>query len=457
MQARTIVITGGGFSGSIVAAQLLRRSRTPTRVVLFERNGEPGGGVAYGAAGDGHLLNVPAGRMGAWPDAVDDFYRWVRTLVGFADVGPGEFLPRRIFEAYIRHCLREAQRRAGPDVVLEQRRAEVFDIEELSSGGARVFASDVKPVDADHVVLALGNLPGEYPLRKPLPFYHGPRYVHAPWSRGALDSIERDDEILLVGQGLTAVDIILSLEGRGHRGVIHALSRRGLRPLAHQACEPYPRFLEPTTEDLTIRGLLRRVRMEVRSAAARGIDWRGVVDSLRSNTQALWLRLPHEERARFLRHLRPYWEVHRHRIAPKAHQRLEALLAAGRVLQYAGRVEALVDEETHAAVTVRRRKTGELLSLRVAKVINCTGPRSDYTKYQHPLLVNLLARGLIDHDPLTLGLATTPEGEVLRYQGGPVGWLSTLGPPMRGVLWECSAVPEIRIQAEVLAQRLLCR
>jgi len=71
------------------------------------------------------------------------------------------------------------------------------------------------------------------------------------------------------------------------------------------------------------------------------------------------------------------------------------------------------------------------------------------------LLINLLARGLIDHDPLALGLNALPNGEVLRYRGGPSGWLFTIGPPLKGVLLESTAVIEIRVQAQALADRLL--
>jgi uncharacterized NAD(P)/FAD-binding protein YdhS len=193
----------------------------------------------------------------------------------------------------------------------------------------------------------------------------------------------------------------------------------------------------------------------VRTAAARGVDWRPVVDALRPRSQALWAALSWPERARFLRHLRPYWEVHRHRLAPQVAAAVDRLEAAGRVRFHAGRLELLRDVGGGAEAVFRRRGTGERVALRVARVINCTGPRSDYSKFQHPLLVNLLARGLIDHDPLALGIQALPTGEVLRYRADPIGWLFTLGAPLKGVLWESTAMPEIRVQALALAERLL--
>jgi uncharacterized NAD(P)/FAD-binding protein YdhS len=131
------------------------------------------------------------------------------------------------------------------------------------------------------------------------------------------------------------------------------------------------------------------------------------------------------------------------------------MVVAGRLKFYAGRLQVLEANSTAAQALFRRRGTIHCVSLNVAKVINCTGPRTDYSKYQHPLFIHLLARGLIDHDPLALGINALPTGEVLRYRGAPLGWLHTLGPPLKGVLWETTSVPEIRTQAKVLAERLL--
>lgn len=454
----TVAVIGGGFAGAMVAANLLRLARTPLRVLLFERHHEAGRGVAYGTSLPDHLLNVPAGRMGAWPDQVDHFLRWAEARAGQegvpARIAPADFLPRPLFGRYVGEVLADAERQAAPGVRLERVAGDVVDLEETDAP-ARLTLSDGRRYEAQRVVLALGNLPGEYPIRKPLPFYHGPRYVHQPWARGALAGIAPDADVLLVGAGLTAVDMILALRRGGHRGVIHALSRRGLRPLAHKPGAPYPDFLAGEPRPATVRGVVRRLRAEVRAAARAGADWRAVVDAIRPHTQALWQGFPPEEKARFMRHVRPFWEVLRHRIAPQVAAEVEAWAAAGSVRYHAGRLETLEETAEDARAVFRARGSAERRTLRVAKVINCTGPRTDYSKYQHPLLVNLLARGLIDHDPLALGIHALPDGTVLRYRGGPTGWLYTLGAPLKGLLWECTAVPELRVQARALALALL--
>jgi len=454
----TIAIIGGGVSGSLVAAQLLRQARSPARVLLFERMSDVGRGVAYGTTNREHLLNVPAARMSVLPDDAGHFLAWVQAKAGQpgypAQVVAGDYIPRWIFGDYVQAVLAEAQRRAAGGVVFEVIKGDVIDLE-TETGETRVRCGDGRSFGANQVVLALGNLPGEYPMRRSLPVYSSQRYVHVPWRAGALAGIPSGADVLVVGAGLTAVDVILELQAIGHKGTIHALSRRGLRPQVHETHAPYPAFFAQEPPPATMLGLWRRVRAEVRRAGRSGIDWRPVLDAMRAQTPAIWAALPWEERARFMRHVRPFWEVHRHRLAPGIAKNIEILRAAGRLRFYAGRLDKLQENADGVEARFRERGTLHRHALQVAKVINCTGPRSDYSKYQHPLLVNLLARGLIDHDPLALGLNALPDGTVLGYRAGPVGWLFTLGAPMKGVLWECSAVPEIRAQAHRLAARLL--
>ncbi len=452
------IIIGGGAGGCLVAAQWLRRAVAPARLILIERANAVGRGFAYGTSEPAHLLNVPAARMGAFPEEVDHFLRWAEARAGQpgfpASVAPDGYLPRSLYGRYLGEVLAAAQAGAAPGVEFERVQGEAVDVEECV-GGARVTLKDGRSFAGARVVLALGNLPGEYPIRRPLAFYHSPRYVHIPWENDALAGLRGDEDVLLVGAGLTAIDLIVRAEAIGHRGVIHALSRNGLRPLVHRLASPYPAFLADEPLPTSTRALVRRVRAEVRAAAARGIDWRPVVDALRSRSQAIWGALSWPERARFLRQVRPYWEVHRHRLAPPVAEAVGRLEAAGRVQFHAGRLELLHDAGASAQAIFRRRGSEARVTLRVARVVNCTGPRSDYSKFQHPLMVNLLARGLIDHDPLALGIQALPTGEVLRYRAGPTGWLFTLGAPLKGVLWESTAIPEIRVQAQGLAERLL--
>lgn len=456
--APALAIVGGGLSGALVAIHLLRQARTPTRVVLIERRPPVGRGVAFGTECREHRLNVIAGRMSLFPEDPAHFLRWARARgpeLGVAgNIAETDFLPRFLYGRYVAETLTACAAAAPHGASLELVSGEAVDIEETSEG-ARIILADRREIAASTVVLALGNLPGEYPVKRPLLFYRGPRYAHVPWNPGLMANLAKTDDVLIVGAGLTAVDIIVQLDQLGHRGTIHALSRRGFRPLAHHSGPEYPHFLAGETLPTTVLAAMRRLRSEVRRGAAQGADWRQVLDAIRPQTQALWLGFSGEERARFMRHARSLWEVHRHRLSPATAATVDRMVAEGRVKFLAGRLEQLTDLPTVAEAVFRRRGAAELSTLHVAKVINCTGPRTDYSKYQHPLLINLLARGLIDHDRLALGINALPTGEVLRYRAGPVGWLFTLGAPLKGVLWESTGAAEIRVQARALSEKIL--
>lgn len=455
-----VAIIGRGVSGTFLALQLLRHARRPLQLFLIERAEADGVGVAYGTRCPDHVLNVPGGRMGAFPEEPDHFFRWLRARAGSPgfprEVSASDYVPRHLYGRYVQELLAETRANLAPETRIEDVRGEAIDVEE-EPHQLLIRLADGGTVAADQLVLAIGNLPGEYPIPRPLPVYRTPRYVHIPWRREALEGLSDDESVLLVGQGLAATDLMVQLARRGHRGVIHAVSRHGQPPQVHDPAS-VPRAFGPLEAvPPTARAWTRRVREEIAAAANDGADWRAVIDGLRPHTQGIWQALSGEERARFLRHVRPFWEAHRHRIAPETAAVVNRLVAAGRLQFHAGRLQSLEANEHGVQALLRRRGTIQHVSLQVAKVINCTGPRTDYTKYQDPLLVHLLARGLIDHDPLALGINALPSGEVVRYRGEPLERVFTLGPPLQGVLWESTAVPEIREQAAALAERLLAR
>lgn len=454
-----IAIVGGGASGTLLAIQLLRQVRQPLHVLLIERTGEFGRGVAYATRCPDHLLNVPAARMSAFPDEPEHFYRWLESRAGQpgypAQVSAKDFVPRHLFGTYLQDLLARTVADA-PESELERVRGEVVDVDPAGERLTLHFA-DSRTRTVDQVVLAIGNLPGEYPIPRPLPVYRDPRYVHIPWQGDPLAGVTENDDILLVGQGLTATDLIVQLHRRGYRGTIHALSRRGIRPQVHRADVTPWTFPSPENIAPTIRAWTRAVREQVRLAAAQGRDWRAVIDALRPLTQDIWQSFSWEERGRFMRHVRPLWDALRHRVPEETAAVIDSMVAAGRLKFYAGRLQLLEADDQALNALVRHRRSIRHESLRVAKVINCTGARTDYTKYQHPLLIHILARGLIGHDPLALGINALPTGEVIRYRGQPDPRILTLGAPLKGVLWESTAIHEIRQQAQQLAAGLLAK
>lgn len=451
----TIAIIGGGFSGCMVAVHLLREATTPLRIVLIERHDMPGRGVAYRDQPEVHLLNVRAEAMSAFPAEPDHFLNWLNAAYSPCHpVGTGEFLPRRLYGFYIQSLLEEAQRSARRGVSLEIRADEVFGLRE-TAGGARLRLAKGGTLLAQRVVLALGNPgPADPPVQDPS-FYLSPRYQGHAWSTPGLLAIGREDDVLLIGSGLTTLDWLAALRERGHRGQIHVVSRRGLLPQLHRAAPAHALSFDPTALAPRVSVLLKRLRAEIKLAESRGGDWRGVIDALRPYTQRLWQQLPAVEQRRFLRHMRPYWEIHRHRAAPRIVESVYESLRTGRLELLAARLVGFEDGPDAVTVLLQPRGGESLVTRRVQRVINCTGPESNYRRLNHPLVRDLREQGLIVADPLGLGLLTDAQGALLDREQQVSGVLHTLGPARKGQLWETTAVPEIRVQAQALALRLL--
>jgi uncharacterized NAD(P)/FAD-binding protein YdhS len=271
--------------------------------------------------------------------------------------------------------------------------------------------------------------------------------------------------VLLLGSGLTMVDIALALEAHGHRGPLVSLSRRGLLPQPHRSGGHPPIGITLPDELLSgpprLQHWLQVIREQCDTLATRGIDWRETLASLRNATPDLWQRLDERQRAQFLRHLQTYWDVHRHRVAPALNERLQQLLQQGRLQVRAGRLTSLqsfADESRgfsgfHA---VYRPRGGHApVSLPVAHVINCTGPSTDLKRAREPLMQSLLAGGLATPDPLGLGLAVGDDYALQGADGSASPGLRYIGPFLRARYWECTAVPELRRHAKALAD-LLC-
>jgi uncharacterized NAD(P)/FAD-binding protein YdhS len=456
----TIAIVGAGFSGCLVAVHLLKTANRPLLIELIDRSHEIGPGVAYSTHDTSHLLNVSAGKMSAFSDDPGHLLRWLdynrSELAAFLpdDLNASSFIPRHIYGLYIQSILEEAEAAAPSNVRLERVIDEVVAVEPQAKGkGAIVSLRSGRAFVADKIVLAVGNAPA-VPTASQTKDDDTPYLRHA-WSASALAGLELDAPVLLIGTGLTMMDMVVSLHSRHHQGKIYAVSRRGLLPLTHRSTKPYPAFLTPDTAPKTIRGLLRCIRSEVQTAAQQGYDWRSAIDSLRPITQQLWQQLGRVEQRRFLRHASPYWDVHRHRIAPEMGDVVRAMLESGQLTITAGRIQDYQAASDGVAVTVRDRQTQTNRVLQVSRAVNCTGVQIDYRQLPQPPIANLRAQGLIRPNDIGLGLDTAVDGAVLDARGNRSTLLYTLGTPRRGDLWETIAVPELRDQARALAATVL--
>jgi len=432
MTGTRIAVIGAGASGTL---QALALKRAGADVTLIERGPRPGRGVAYGTTRPEHLLNVPARRMSAYADEIGHFSRWWADRTDNATTEE-DYAPRMVFGDYLTELLGES----GVRVV----HGEAVDVVD----GAVVLA-DGQRLPADQVVLAPGNFPPA-PLRGIDAAALGDAWVDDPWA-GGLEGLGDKDVVFLIGTGLTAVDVALTLEATGFRGRIVALSRRGLAPRVHGLREP----MVAAREDLvpSCIAMLRRVR-----ARSGEVGWRSAVQELRTVTQWLWSEADMTERRRFLRHLRPWWDVHRHKLAPAVGATIEAMRAEARLAVAGGRllsvvpVAGAVGGGAEISFTLRGQTAVE--KVRAARVVNCTGPEMDIARAGEPLLDALLARGAIRQDALRVGLDVDEACRAIGADGQASETLSVIGPVTRGTFWESVAVPDIRVQAARVAERL---
>ena len=436
----------------MVAVHLLRESPSLS-IAVVDRGPLPGRGLAYSSPHKFHLLNVPAGEMSAFPEEPHDFLRWARVHFD-ASLQERSFPPRWVYGTYIEDLLKKTQTEHGRE------RFQWLNDEARSlcrrGRGVGVQTKQQLEIGARVVVLATGNFPPASPrvlgLEEP-----GPAYFQFPWSAEAIEDLGPADNVLLLGSGLTSLDLIMALRSKGFRGTIHVLSRKGLFPSARRQqrpIEPWPMFWNQRSPR-TVRGLLRLIRDQVEMAAEEGIDWRAVIDSLRPVTQSIWRSLAIEEQRRFLRHVRAYWDVHRHRAAPEIADILADMQAEGQVQLHTGTLTRYFTLPKGAKIKYRDRPTGSKKTLWIDRVINCTGSETDCRRIDDSLIISLFVQGLARPDPLFLGLDMDERGGLVNYKGNPSRLLYAFGPPRKGSLWETTTVAEIREQAVQFAQHLV--
>ena len=451
----TVAIVGAGFSGTLLALHLLRQAETPVRVILIERNAQFGRGAAYATGNSSHVLNVPAGKMSGFHGDPLNFLRWLHSVHAASDGCPppaaDTFVPRHIYGRYVRHLL-NAEIKQREDR-LELVRGDVTDIVPDARGLTLRLDRD-RLVRADRAVLAVGNFPPAPPPVADPSFYDTPFYRADPWGTDTLSDLDPDAPVLLIGTGLTMVDTLVSLLDEGHRGLVTALSRRGLLPNRHAGRGGGPGAGEADAYPTRVTALSRFLRARSDGIVRRGGSWQEAIDEIRPLTTELWQAMPLAERRRFLRHIRPWWDIHRHRIAGPVADRVDAARKRGQLQVRAGHVSDYTVAGDRVLVRYRPRARDDSATVEAARVINCAGPNADYSRIRDPLIRSLLGKKLVRPDPLCLGLDVTGFCALVDDDGRISRRLFAIGPVTRGMFWEMTAVPDIRQQAEFLASRL---
>lgn len=440
--APSVTIIGGGASGVLLAAHLLRDPDTDIHVTLIERRGEFGRGLAYSATQRDHRVNVPARGMSAFADDPDHFWRWLQTQNYPSPQGSWVFVPRRLYGVYLQYVLSEAGRaKPGRLEVLSEEAVSVVE----TAQGIDTRLADGKIVVSDHNVLAVGH--ETEPSRG--------RGIAVRIGSDEDTPLDPDAEVMILGSGLSMVDAWLSLAEAEHGGPITVVSRNGLLPKGHRDVLPLDLDPEDIPFGASLSEMMRWFRTLVRTIEAAGGDWRSVVDGLRPFNQRIWQSWPDPTKRRFLRHLRPWWNIHRHRLPPELHDRLVRAIEAGQVQLIAAEFVGVERVDGEVQAQIRRRGQSRRETMDVARVYDCGGVSVDVMSSSNPLIRDLVANGRARPDRLRIGLDVDENCAVVSSDGQVSDRLLVVGPLTRGRFFEIEAIPDIRVQAEALASRIL--
>ncbi len=452
-----IAIIGGGFCGIMTVVNLLRKAKKPLSIFLFNSTYPDGKGIAYSTYSDKHILNVPCQNMSAFPEEPDHFLKWCSVQPGNSlaeSVLAKKFLSRNLYGKYLTEIFDTELRNKPHFIHFELINEEVHELTKIENKYS-ITSESGNSILADKVVLATGNHPPAHPSISNTDFLNSQHYFANPWQENAVINIEPNETILIIGTGLTMVDVVLGLTEKEFKGQIISLSPNGFTILAHKIHHPQRNILDELEPPFDLTKLFKLFYKHIRQARLRGESGETVVDAVRSHTQEIWQQLSLEDKKRFMNHLRHLWGVARHRLPGEIHEQIQDLISNKKLQILAGRIIDISDSIKGAIVEVKLRGTNQLHTLKVQRIINCTGPLTDISKFNSSLYSQMLSAKLVRADEMKLGIDASADGRIIEHDGKINKTLFTLGSLLKGKLWESTAVPELRKQAVLIAELLL--
>lgn len=443
-RANSIIIVGGGASGVVMAAHLLKSANPDLRVTLIEKRPHFGQGIAYSTLLSAHVLNVSAAGMSAYADDPGNFWRWLqgRGLVDQEQTPQTPFYaPRSIYARYLGELLDELEAREQPTGRLRLTHEESLSITPTASGVEVALANGTSVV-AHLAILATGH--DEQPAQG-----------HAVRMGSEADTaLDPDSPVMVLGTGLSMVDAFLALEQRGHTGKIVAVSRRGLLPSPHRKGNPIKLDVADIPLGTQLSYFVGWFRDLIRENQKAGIDWRDVVDGLRPFNQKIWQNWPASAKRRFVEHTKAWWDIHRHRMAPEVYAKVTQAVQSGRIRLVAGRVVGITPGEAFS-IDVQSRHSQLVETFDAARIYDCSGIVRDISTSSNSVVRSLVDRGLARPDPMRIGLDVSANCEIIANDGAVSRKILAVGPLTRGTFFEIDAIPDIRVQCARLSKQLL--
>ena len=462
-QLKKIGIIGGGFSGTITAVNLIDKSQKPLEIFLINKKSNLTKGVAYNTYTEKHLLNVIAGKMSAHNKIPNHFLDWVMLQAEFKnkdrEIITASFLSRSLYSEYLAELWKQGIITAlGKGIKITLIDSKAIDLE-LEKNKANILLENGQSIAVDDCVIATGNNLPRNPKIKNTDFYTNANYFQNPWKAEAIKNADNSLPVLIIGNGLTMVDTVLGLLETGFKGHIYAISPNGFNILPHRHTGMlYEKLKDDLRDDLSLLDLVKLINKHVKSLRAYGISAEPVIDALKPYVQGIWKKLSLRERELFMARLRHLWGVARHRLPLTVHDKIQQLRIEGQLHIKSGKIIDFTAIENAIKVVYFDKKEGIEKALVVGRIINCTGPETDIEKLHNSFLKNCLLKGIISQDALKLGInANTDTFQVLDAQGNTHNNVYAIGSNLKGMLWESTAVNELRFQAEKLSEDLLVK
>ena len=448
-----IAIVGGGLSGCLMAIRLLKECKHRLSIYIIEKEKENfARGVAYAQSSSLHPLNVRAGNMSLFPEDPDHFFNWLTAHAGEyhfqSPPDKKQFIHRKIFGDYLHQAIDTALKHCSAHevkIVYDK----IINIEKDDSG--YVLNGEKENLITDAIIIATGNFPPSDPPFITQSIVQSRKYESYPWKTGWLNSIKPDEKILFIGSGLTMIDQVLSLHDKKHQGKIYSLSRNGRLPHAHIADPP---LVLNETEVMKHATSSLQLFKWIRSIITQENNIYRIIDGLRPYVQKIWQQWPLTEKQRFMRHLRPLWEVYRHRIPAESARILKQFEDKGQFTLFGGRIKHIHLVNGTLEVTFLEKKTRDLKTFTVDKIVNCSGPEVGYRKINDPFFMNLFMKGFACTDEMQMGLKINNDFQLINIEGTKTENIFTLGSLCKGTLWESTAVPDIREQAKKISAHI---
>ena len=461
LSMQNIGIIGAGFSGTMTAIQLIVHQKEELTIHLIDNKQNFNKGVAYNPYSDKHLLNVVAAKMSAFSNEPDHFLNWVMQQPDFINKERSfvaqTFLPRSIYGKYMTelfdHYKQVAQQKG---IQLTMHYTLVKDLN-TNPEGIELNLTNGSTLNLNQCVIATGNQLPRNPRLQDTEIYKSPHYFQNPWMADSVKNIQNTRPILIIGNGLTMVDTVLSLLEEGYNGKIYTLSPNGFNILPHRHNGlKYNALTDELQEKMTLTDLFTLTKKHIQAVRTYGVSAEPVIDSLRPYSQKIWRSFTESEKRVFMNRIRHLWGVARHRIPLNSYDKLQQMRINSKLHVISGEIRAMEEIEGHIEVAFINKRKNTIECIGVSRVINCTGPESNIQLLQNSFLTSCLRKGIITQDSLKLGINACPETfHIYNAESKLQESLFTMGSTLRGILWESTAVGELREQAALLAKQLI--